>query len=133
MCSEDPFQGTIAVAVDGAAAAEAGAEEAHFLAVGNVAAVAAAASDLEEAHSAAVDRLVVVGSAAAAVAAVAREEKRAVEGMIDRLAEAQSTAVGPVDLVGGLSRVSVSLVNDLLSMSMWRWRTITTFLGWCYS
>ena len=86
----------MAVEVAGAVAvAEVGAEGEHFQAAENAADVVAA-NDLGAAHSAAVGHLGVEDSAAvAAAAAVAQEEKWAAEDMIDRLAEAQSTAVDP--------------------------------------
>jgi hypothetical protein len=98
MGSRDPFQQRIVVV------AEADVEEEHFQAAES-AADAVAANGLGVAHSAAVGHLGVEGSAAiAAAAAVAQEERRAAEDTIDRLAEAQSTAV---DLAVGLSSVSV--------------------------
>ena len=97
MGSRDPFQQRIVVV------AEADVEEEHFQAAES-AADAVAENGLGVAHSAAVGHLGVEGSAAVAAAAVAQEERRAAEDTIDRLAEAQSTAV---DLAVGLWSVSV--------------------------
>lgn len=109
--SWDPFQQRIVVAVEVAGAvavAEVGAEGEHFQAAENAADVVAA-NGLGAAHSAAVGHLGVEDSAAvAAAAAVAQEEKWAAEDMIDRLAEAQSTAVDPAV---GLSSISVLFRN----------------------
>jgi hypothetical protein len=112
MGSWDPFQKRIVVAAELAGAvavAEADAEEEHFQAAESAAAAdAVVANDLGAAHSAAVGHPGVEDSAAVAVAAVAQEEKWAAEDMIDRLAEAQSTAVDPAV---GLSSVSVLFRN----------------------
>jgi hypothetical protein len=113
MGSWDPFQKRIVVAAEVAGAvavAEADAEEEHFQAVESAAAAAdaVAGNDLEAAHSAAVGHPGAEDSAAVAVVAVAQEEKWAAEDMIDRLAEAQSTAVDPAV---GLLSVSVLFRN----------------------
>jgi hypothetical protein len=88
-CSRAASQETVAAA--------AGAGETRWQVVGSV----AAGSDQEAAHTAVVVHL---GEAGSAVAVVEQRETREAVGMIDRLAEAQSTAVG---LAGGLSCVSV--------------------------
>lgn len=97
-------QGTTAAVADVVAAAAvvaADAEEAHCRGVGSA---VAAGHVLGEAHSAVAVPLVEEGSAAAVAAVAAREEMREEVGMIDRLAEAQNTAV---DRVVGLSSISV--------------------------
>lgn len=113
MGSWDPFQQRIVVGAEVAGAVavvEVGAEEEHFQAAES-AADAVAANDLGAAHSAAVGHLGVEDSAAVAAAA-AQEEKRAEEDTIDRLVEAQNTAVDPaVDPAVGLSFVSVLFRN----------------------
>jgi len=106
-CSGDLFQGTAAGAAGAAVAGvEAGAEEARPLAEGSVAVVAAAANGREAAHSVVAGHPVVEGNAEAEAAGLGLEETKEAEGTIDRLAEAQSTAVGHVV---GLSCISVTL------------------------
>jgi hypothetical protein len=96
-CSGALSQGTTAVV--------AGAEEARYQAVGSVVVGAVAAGSGREAvHSAVAVLLVEEGSAVAAVAVAAREETREEGGMLDRLVEAQNTAV---DRVVGLLSISV--------------------------
>lgn len=108
------------------AEAEAGAEEARCLAVGNAGAaavgqeekraaaqsvVAAVASAPEAAHSVAAGHQVVGDNV---VPAVAQGERRAEEGTIDRLVEARSTVAGPAV---GLPRISMLLdkLNAMLA------------------
>lgn len=101
-CSGDLSQGTAAEAARAAVAeVEADAEEARCLAEGNVAAV----NGRQAAHSVVAGHPVVGGSAEAVAAGLGLEETKEAEDMIDRLAEAQSTAVG----LAGLVRISIVL------------------------
>ena len=116
MGSWDLFQKRTVVAAEVAGAvavAEAGAEEGHFQAAESAAADVVAANGLGAAHSAAVGHPGAEDSAAVAVAAGAQEEKWVAEDMIDRLAEAQSTAVDPAVGLSSVSALFRSVVTKM--------------------